>query len=189
MKTHNKFLSMVFLLFALNCKSQAIDSIAKTESMLLMSEIFKNFSNNKLNPSLVKNRILFKPSIDKYDSWYDLIEECNSILSLAIHYDSKTNGKKVDYTKIFTQNEIVHMMGQANKKEKNWHSYLGINPEKTEKDNYSMIKEYYFTIPVFTMKKNYALIYQEQKHGGSLIIYNKDNGKWKPFGTAMVWVN
>ena len=170
----------------MSCKSQDIIDSKKEESQILMSTIFSDFENSEQSIT-ISNKILYSVSSSDINNWQQLIENSKMILPMAITYNTKDNKEKVDYTLIFTKDEIVHMSNQIiESKAKTWRNYLGL--ESNKKDGLNL-KTYYLSIPVFTINKDYALIYLENTYGGTLKIYKKSELKWKAIASATVWIN
>tara|TARA_R110001583_G_scaffold11776_2_gene52839 strand:+ start:4261 stop:4815 length:555 start_codon:yes stop_codon:yes gene_type:complete len=182
-----KTISIILLIFcAYSCKSQQLNTELVNESKLLMRKIFSDFE--MINGVIVENKILSRVSASDINTWQQLVEKSHLKLTMALTYNAKTKEDRIDFTKIFTEEEIEYMSKQAAEiKTETWEDYLGIKPIK--KHTSSVSTTYFLTIPVFTIKKNYALIYQEQSYGGSLVIYKKIDDTWQPIGNAMVWVS
>ncbi len=166
----------------------------KEESKLLMSKIFSDFEKKNHN-LIVDNKILNRLGVSDTETWLQLVKKIHLILPMALTYNAKTKEDRIDYTKIFNQKEIEFMSQQAVKvNSETWSDYLGIKLKKRQnndanKTNVFTSKTYFFTTPVFTINQDYALIYQEQRYGGSLVIYQKIKGKWQAVASAMVWVS
>jgi hypothetical protein len=189
----NKLIIIILLVFNfISCKAQEVTSSKKEETKQLMSKIFNDFRIANQN---INNKILTDISVSDINSWQQLIEKAHDIIPMALTYDAKTKEDKVDYTKIFTKDELDYMGNQVLElKSKTWAQYLGINLKKefvTDDTNENIIqsKTYFLTVPVFTTNENHALVYQENMYGGSLVIYEKTEDKWKAVASAMVWVN
>lgn len=180
-----QILIIAILLIFCSCKSQENINGATIESKALMTKIFNDFENNE-NVGIDSN-ILYNLSSSDYKNWNELIEKSKHILKMAITYNAKSEEDRIDFTNIFTQKDVEYMADQALRvKSITWDKYLNIKPK--DKQTHDFEKKYYLTIPVFSLNNEYALIYQEQKFGGALLIYKKTDGHWNAIGSCLIWI-
>jgi len=188
-----------------NCKSQQLNKSILDESKSLMTYIFNDFDKKALdkrnltNIRFIKNEILHKPSTVDYKSWKDLVLKSDALIPLAVNYNIINENDKIDYSNIFTEEEINYMSKQIGDiRPMTWQDYIGIKPIKKSikkydnayQDNINVASGTFFlTQPVFTINHDFALIYQENGFGGILVIYQKINNSWKAVASTSVWVS
>lgn len=181
-----QFLIIAILLVFSSCRSQQNINVLTIESKVLMTKIFNDFKNNE--NVCIDSNILYNLSSSDYKNWNELIEKSNHILKMAITYNAKSEENRIDFTNIFTHKDIEHMTDQALRvKSITWDKYL--NLDSKNKGTCDIQKKYYLTIPVFSLNNEYALIYQESKFGGTLVIYKQTNEHWKAIGNCLIWIN
>lgn len=181
-----QILIIAILIIFGSCRSQDNINRTITESKVLMTKIFNDFANNE--QVCIDSIILFKLSSSDYDNWNELIQNGKHILKMAITYNVKSEEERIDFTNIFTDKDIEHMADQSLKvKSIAWDKYLNIKPKNEQSHEFQ--KKYYITIPVFSLNNEYALIYQENKSGGSLVIYKQTDGCWNAIGSCLIWIS
>ena len=182
-----KLIKIITLLLIFTCcKSQERFSSTTMASKELMISIFNEFNN--VNDICIHPNSLYNISSSDYDNWNELVKNSKHILKMAITYNAKSEDDKIDFSNIFSEKDIEYMTYQAHRvKSDAWDKYL--NLESKNKGTCDIQKKYYLTIPVFSLNNEYALIYQESKFGGTLVIYKQTNEHWKAIGNCLIWIN
>jgi hypothetical protein len=127
--------------------------------------------------------------------------------------DTKNVNDTLNLEHLFSQEDIVYMKCQlkASNTVKDWktilkNEYFKDNDSikkilvkyKTLKDMYESGKMkkisslrssyYYYSIPLFNKKRNFAVIYREDYAHGAFLILKKEKKKWIHYATRLYWI-
>lgn len=192
MKDLNRVLIVISIFILSSCRAQTVEESLKliSERKELLLEIASNYSNKGFYNYKVNDKILWKPNTNKYNNYSDIIEDCRSLLEMALTHGAKNEQDRIDFVEIFNREEILHMLGQLDiEPNKSWNRYIDFDLQIEHTTKEKIEKEYFLSLPVFTKDRKYAFYYQEQQYGGSIVIYQKIKDLWKSIGSSQVWVN
>ncbi|AUC85731.1 hypothetical protein CW731_10720 [Polaribacter sp. ALD11] len=157
---------------------------------------------------LIGSNVIEKPLGEKLDNF--LMSEAFELMS-KIKIKSKND--IIDFTQFFTKEDFDYMKCQlSNNKVKNWKQILNKEDFFIKSDSISnTLKKYknfgdilanknyqniletrgrylYYSIPLFSKNKKYALLYRETISSGSLFILKNLNNEWTYYAKGTVWI-
>ncbi|MFY7711437.1 hypothetical protein ACOSQB_12510 [Tenacibaculum sp. MEBiC07804] len=178
-----QILLFVFILTSLvSCKAQEQKNFKTCKDIELIKELIKQElitqkdSFDNVIDHKVLNRTISKETLEIF-----LKPEA---LSMMTKIEIKSEKDIIDFTSFFNDKDFEFMHCQLNQnKINNWKQLIESSFFNSNKNRLS------YSIPLFSIDKNYALIYRESIASGSLFLLKKSNEKWKHYAKQLIWID
>ena len=207
----NKLLKLILIFtFFTACNAQ---KVTQTDVCLNVSDI-KNLIKDEIIQLEKNNYIIDNEVLEKVNSTRSLtIFLKQEAFQLISKINIKSKKDIIDFKKFFKQEHFDYMKCQLkHNRIKDWKQLLknqsfkkndsiknvlskykpwgDIYKEKKDKEILRLRSKYfYYSIPLFSRDKEYALIYRETSSSGSLFILKRINGHWTHYAISFVWTS
>ncbi|CAL2089922.1 hypothetical protein [Tenacibaculum sp. 190524A05c] len=169
----------------ISCRAQEQKSHKKCQNTEVTKELIKQeliTQKEQLNTVIHQN--VLKKTISNES--FELFLKSEG-LSMMSKIEIKSKKDIIDFTKFFDSNDFEYMRCQLKQNEiDNWKQLIEKDYFKTNNSNNKRLS---YSIPLFSVNQNYALIYRETIASGNLFLLKRTNGKWEYFAKQLVWID
>lgn len=175
------YISVAFI----SCKAQEQENYKKCQNTEVIKELIKQeLITQKEQFNTVIHQNVLKKTISNENFELYLKHESLSMMSKI---EIKSKKDIIDFTKFFDNKDFEYMRCQLRQnKIDNWKQLIEKDYFKTNNSNNKRLS---YSIPLFSVNQNYALIYRETIASGSLFLLKRTNGKWEYFAKQLVWID
>lgn len=174
------YILILISLFFLSCKSQQI------QRKNLLSEI-QNIIQNEADKFKDSEFKLSSNILNSYKSnSIDTLCSDNFFWNIKNFKNVNTIEDIIDFTELFDEEDYKFMKLQFKEnKIETWENIIDYDFTPTEDGNY-----YFYSLPVFSKNKKYAVIYVENLYSGyiNVLKINKTSHQWEVFAKGLVWI-
>lgn len=180
MKNYTIILVLCIMSFT-SCKSQQVNNEKLSfEIQKIMHHVANRLETTKyrLSPEVLK----LHKSKNKIDTLYS----DNFFWNIKNFKNVNTIEDIIDFTELFDEEDYKFMKLQFKEnKIETWENIIDYDFTPTEDGNY-----YFYSLPVFSKNKKYAVIYVENLYSGyiNVLKINKTSHQWEVFAKGLVWI-
>ena len=170
---------LLILVVVQSCKAQVTPNTFSIEDL-----IATHFMALVKNDIKVSNSLVSKTTIGKSSEVWETLLNKNQF-SFIRNFDRYTEDDIIHFNDLFSAGDFDYMKDQVKaSKITLWTQILNAEIAKQVLDPDGL----QYSLPVFTLDGNYAILYVESKYSGDLKVFKKVERSWKYIASGLVWI-